>query len=552
MTTTLHKWNILVAEPLGEEGVDILRKADDVELFEKTSLTRDELLALLPDMDAVLTRSATKMDVEALQCSSRLKVVGRAGVGVDNVNLPEASRRGVVVINAPTGNTLAAAEHTMALMLSLVRKIPRAHASILEGKWERKQFVGRQLSGKKVLIVGLGRIGVQVAIRCRSFGMDILAYDPYMSPKRADSLGITLTSDLQGAASTADIITLHLPITAETRNLFDDRMLKSIKKGAFLVNCARGGVVNESACAEALRDGRLAGAAFDVFTQEPLTAENPLMAEDISDKVVFTPHLGASTEEAQTEVALIAVRNVLAALRKEPYEHAVNLPFMEQHLNSSQKSYLNLSRKMGLLAAKFATAMGDGIHECKIVLRGPLLIGDDESAGPNKKRCYTIAFLKGLLESTHGEDVNYMLAPILAEEKGIAVEEATAESNTYKNLIEIVAKTSKDVIHLQGTVTEEGRQRIVHVNDYRIDFVPTGNLLVFQNHDRPGVIGRIGKMLGDQQVNIANFALGRKDGSGLALAIIQIDNNVSENTCSALAKDGDMLWAFSVHFEEGA
>lgn len=552
MTTVLQKWNILVAEPLGEEGVEILRKADDVQLFERTNLTRDELLTLLPEMDAVLTRSATKMDVEALQSSSRLKVVGRAGVGVDNVNLPEASKRGVVVINAPTGNTLAAAEHTMALMLSLVRKIPRAHASVLDGKWERKQFVGRQLSGKKLLIVGLGRIGVQVAIRCRSFGMEILAYDPYMSPKKADSLGITLTSDLQGAASTVDIITLHLPITAETRNLFDDRMLKSIKKGAFLINCARGGVVNENACAEALRDGRLAGAAFDVFTQEPLTDENPLMAKDISDKVVFTPHLGASTEEAQTEVALIAVRNVLAALRKEPYEHAVNLPFMEQHLNSNQKSYLNLSRKMGLLAAKFAAAMGDGIHECKIVLRGPLLIGDDESAVPNKKRCYTIAFLKGLLEITNGADVNYMLAPILAEEKGLAIEEATAESNTYKNLIEIVAKTSKDVIHLQGTVTEEGRQRIVHVNDYRIDFVPTGNLLVFQNHDRPGVIGRIGKMLGDQQVNIANFALGRKDGSGLALAVIQIDNNVTEDTCSALAKDGDMLWAFSVNFEEGA
>ena len=547
--TNGKKWNVLVAEPLGKEGVDILSAAADVQLFEETSLTREELLARLPEMDAVLTRSATKIDAEALDCTGRLKVVGRAGVGVDNVDLTEASRRGVVVINAPTGNTLAAAEHTMALMLSLVRKVPQAHQSILEGKWDRKKFVGRQLSGKRLLIIGLGRIGLQVAIRCRSFGMEVVAYDPFMSPKKAESLGITLVTDLQGSAAMADVITLHLPITSETRNLFDEKMLRAVKPGAFIINCARGGVVNEIACAEAVREGRLAGVAFDVFTKEPLSADHPLLANDIADRVVLTPHLGASTEEAQTEVARIAVTNVLAALRGEPYEHAVNLPFMEQQLNASQKSFLSLARKMGILAAKLATVTGDGIHECKIMLRGPLLADEEDIPAPNRKRSYTIAFLKGLLEVSHGADVNYMIAPLLAEEKGISIEESTGESKTYKNLIEISAKTDKGIIQLKGSVTEEGRHRIVQVNDYWIDFVPKGNLLIFQNHDRPGVIGKVGKLLGDAQVNIANFALGRKEESGLALAIIQVDNDISEELCETLAKDADMIWATSVELD---
>jgi len=542
--TTGDKFKVLVPEPLGEEGLAMLREAEDVELTVRSAITREELLASLPEYDAIITRSGTTMDKEAIDAAVNIKVIARAGVGVDNVNLPEASKRGIVVINAPTGNTLAAAEQTMALMLALMRKTVQAHASLASGKWERKSFTGRQLNGKKILIVGLGRIGLAVAQRCRAFGMEIIGYDPFISPKRAQTLGVTVTSDLAGSLSLADVVSLHVPITKETRGLIDEKMLRAFKHGAFLVNCARGGVVDEAACAKAIQEGRLSGAAFDVFSQEPPAKDHPLLAPEIADRVVLTPHLGASTQEAQTEVARIAVTNLLAALRGGQYEHAVNLPFMEQRLNEVQKNYLRLARKMGILAAQLASAEGGAVQTCKVMLRGAQLCDEDDAA--NTPHPYTIAFLKGLLEVAHGPDVNYMIAPFLAQERGIAVEESSGEPMTYRNVIEVTVEAGKTAAKLTGTITEEGRQHIVRINDYWIDFVPHGHLLLFQNHDRPGVIGKLGKMLGDAGVNIANFSLGRKEASGLALAVMEVDNKLSDEMCGLIAKDGDMLWATMV------
>lgn len=539
-----EKFKVLVPEPLGEEGLAMLREAGDVELTVNSSITREELLSTLGEYDAIITRSGTTMDKEAIDAASNIKVIARAGVGVDNVNLPEASKRGIVVINAPTGNTLAAAEQTMALMLSLMRKTPQAHSSLAAGKWERKNFTGRQLNGKKLLIIGLGRIGIAVAQRCKAFGMEIVGYDPFISPKRAQTLGLTVTDDLAGSLSLVDVVSLHVPITKETRNLIDEKMLRAFKPGAFLVNCARGGVVDEIACAHAIRDGRLSGAAFDVFTQEPPAKDHPLLAKEIADRVVLTPHLGASTQEAQTEVARIAVTNLLAALRGEQYEHAVNLPFMEQHLNEIQKNYLRLARKMGILAAKLVDAERGAVQTCKIMLRGTQLCEEDDAG--NAPHPYTIAFLKGLLEVTQGPDVNYMIAPLLAQERGISVEESTGEPKTYRNVIEVTVEAGKSTASLTGTITEEGRQHIVRINDYWIDVVPHGHLLLFQNHDRPGVIGKLGKMLGDENVNIASFSLGRKEASGLALAAMEIDSALSDELCGTIAKDADMLWATMV------
>lgn len=538
------KFKVLVPEPLGEEGLAMLRAAGDVDLTVDSSIARGDLLKALPEYDAIITRSGTAMDKEAIDAAANIKVIARAGVGVDNVDLTEASRRGIVVINAPTGNTLAAAEQAMALMLALMRKIPQAHASLSAGKWERKNFTGRQLNGKRILIIGLGRIGVAVAQRCRAFGMEIVGYDPFISHKKAQALGIALTDDLAGTLALADVVSLHVPITKETRGLIDEKMIRAFKPGAFLINCARGGVVDEAACAEALREGRLAGAAFDVFTQEPPARDHPLFDREIAGRVVLTPHLGASTQEAQTEVARIAVANLLAALRGEPYEHAVNLPFMEQHLNEVQKNYLRLARKMGILVAQIVDAEGGAVQACKVMLRGAMLCDEDDAC--NTPRPYTVAFLKGLLEVTHGPDVNYMIAPLLAQERGIAIEESSGEPKTYRNVVEVTVEAGKATAKLTGTITEEGRQHIVRINDYWIDFVPHGHLLLFQNHDRPGVIGKLGKMLGDANINIANFALGRKKASGLALAVMEVDGKLSDDLCGVIAKDADMLWATMV------
>jgi D-3-phosphoglycerate dehydrogenase len=543
------KWRVLVAEPLGEAGLAMLREAPDIELIEAVGISREDFLKKLPEADAVLTRSATKMDEEALNAASRLKVIARAGVGVDNVDIPAASRKGIVVINAPTGNTLAAAELTMALLLALLRKVPQAYVSLKKGNWDRKRFSGRQLNGKKILIMGLGRIGIAVAQRCRAFGMDVFAYDPYTPRKKAESLGIPIRNDLADALSIADIVTLHMPLTADTVNLIDEKMLRAFKHGAYLINCARGGIVDEHAAAEAVREGRLSGIAFDVYKTEPLVKGHPFLAEDIEDRVVITPHLGASTEEAQAEVAKIAATNMMAALRGEPYEHAVNLPFIEQKLNKEQKAYLELSRRMGILGAKLAEVECGAIQGCHIMLRGDLFTEDEPL--PNRLSSFSVGFLKGLLEVSRGPDVTYMLAPLLAKDSGLTVEESIGEPKTYKNTIEVTLDAEKCKISLMGTITEEGRMRIVKVNDYWIDFVPTGKLLLFQNHDRPGVIGKIGNLLGDAKVNIANFALGRKDNSGLAFGALEIDGALDDELKKKLEKNGDMIWLTFIDFTEG-
>ena len=487
------------------------------------------------------------MDAAKIEAAPQLKVIGRAGVGVDNIDLPAASRHGVIVINAPSGNTLAATELTMANMLAVVRRVPQACTSLHDGHWDRSRFTGCQLSGRKLLIIGLGRIGSEISKRARAFGMDVIAYDPYIPPKKAASLNVELMSDLEGAVSLADIVTIHTPLTKETTGMIDADMLRAFKHGAYLINCARGGIVEEEAVAQAVREGRLNGFATDVYSAEPLTPDHPFLAADIADRIVITPHIGANTFEAQEEVSRIAATNMLMVLRGEPYAHAVNLPFIEQALNGDQRMYLSLSRKIGVLAAKLAQVRGSAAHKCHVTLRGAMF-DDEEKRVANKLRPYTIAVLKGMLEVSVGSSVNYMIAPLLAKDRQISVDESYGEAATYKNTIEAELDTQKGSVSLLATITEEGRQRIVRVNDYWVDFVPTGKLLIFQNHDRPGVIGKIGSVLGEAGVNIANFALGRKDGSGLALGVLEIDGEPDEKLLAELIKSGDMVWVSAVDF----
>ena len=541
-------WKVMIAESVHEEGARILETAPDVELLLRPKISRKALLEEMGTVDAVVTRSGTAIDREFLESAPRLKVAARAGVGVDNIDLAEASRRGVVVINAPTGNTLAATEHTMALMLSMARRLPQAHASVISGAWERKSFMGFQLHGRRLLVVGLGRIGTQVALRAKAFGMEVSAYDPYVSAARMESLGVKRREDLHQGLGQADIVTLHVPATPETRGIIGRDEFEGLRGGACLINCARGTLVDERACAEALRAGKLARVAFDVYSSEPPGAENPLMAPDLADRVVLTPHLGANTEEAQSAVARIAAETLLAALRGEPYEHAVNLPFVEQRMTGSRKAFLELARRIGILGAHLAPRAAMGL---RVTRRGPLFEEEEAISFelPYRLAPFTVSLLKGFLEVRQGPEVNLMIAPLLAAERGIAVEEGRAASGTYRNCIEATFFSEGEPVSVVGTVTEEGKMRIVEVNGYWIDFVPQGAVLLFNNFDRPGVIGKVGSLLGRAGVNIANFALGRKNGGGQALGALQIDSGVPEEVVESLRMDADLLWATCLDFE---
>jgi len=542
-------WEILVTEPVHESGLKILSSDPAVRLKQRMGMSREELLEAVADVHAMITRSGTPLDGEVLAAGEKLRVVARAGVGVDNIDLKEASRRGIVVINAPTGNTLAATEHTFAVMLAVCRKLPQAHQSVISGRWERKRFVGTQLAGKTLLIVGLGRIGSRVAARAKAFGMNVLAYDPYVSSKRAEEIGVSLVPDLEGALALADVVTLHTPMTEETRLMIDERRLRAFKEGAVLVNCARGPLVDEKACAGALREGRLAGAGFDVYSSEP-PKEHPLFAEDLRDQVVLTPHIGANTREAQSAVSEIVASNLLSALKGEPYEHAVNLPFMEHRLSPARRRFLSLSRKIGAFAGSIMEAAPERMT---LNRRGDIF--NDENIicfeNPYRYSAYAVAALKGVLEVRHGPETNYMSAPLMAAERGLQVEEGRGPSSTYHNVVELELAGEGKAVQITATVTEEGKHRVVNINGYWIDCIPEGNLIVFQNHDRPGVIGKVGSLLGDLGINIASFALGRKNGSGLALGVLQVDSDVQADVLERLRSVGDLIWAESVRLEEG-
>jgi D-3-phosphoglycerate dehydrogenase len=543
MEENFKMWNVMISDHIHQKGIDYLANNSNIQLFDRPGIERNELLELIGEMDGLVTRSGTAVDAELLSRAERLKVVARAGVGVDNIDLFEASKRGIIVINAPTGNTLSAADHTMALMLALIRNINGAFNSLKRGEWKRSKFTGYQLKGKTLLIIGLGRIGTEVARRARSFGMELLSYDPYIPEEKAEKAHAETVYDLEGALARADIITLHVPVTEETRKMVSEKELRACRKGAFLINCARGELVDVEACAQAIREGKIGGAAFDVYEKEPPeVSDNPLFAEDISEKVVLTPHLGANTFEAQSSVAMIAVENMLSVLENNTCQHAVNLPFMENLLENEEKQYLSLARKEAFIAAHL---LEEPVMKITISMMGPAFNqGSDPVCFelPYKLSPFSIAALKGLLEFSHGEELTYMSAPLIAIERGLKIEETRGESKTYNNLLEITIQGNREKVRLRATVTEEGKQRIISINGYAVDFVPEHVLLLFQNHDRPGVIGKIGSVLGDSRVNIANFALGRKNGSGLALGVMQIDDEVPEKVAEQLVNDADLVW----------
>jgi D-3-phosphoglycerate dehydrogenase len=518
-------WVVVVADKVHHGGLALLSEADGIEVVEAVK-DPAKLAHALPRAHALLVRSETKVTGELLARAPQLRIIGRAGIGVDNIDVEEATRRGIAVFNAPGANTVSAAEHTMGLLLALVRRIPWADASMRRGEWDRQRFQGTELKGKTLGIVGLGRIGAHVAGLARAFGMQVTAYDPYVTEARARELQVQLLP-LDELLGRADVVTLHLPLTKETRGLLDARRLALLKPSAVLLNCARGGLVDEAALLDALERGRLAGAALDVFETEPLPPDSPLRR---AERVILTPHLAASTVEAQEQVSLEICRVVRDALVTGNLSGAVNLPGVPQATLARLAPLLDLARRLGWLAASLASARVESVE----VRYG----GADAGA----QRVVQLAAVEGALGAMGVGPVTLINAGELAEQRGIASSgRAGAPEPGFETTVEVRVRTGGGTTSVVGALAGE-QGRIVRINGFAIDILPEGCVLVLRNRDVPGVIGRVGTVLGDAQINIAAYHLSRRTQRGQeALAAVAVDQAPSPEVLERLASLPDIL-----------
>jgi len=533
-TTALQTFRILVSDPLSDAGLGRLKAAPDAEVMAPEQMERAQVLEAIAGHEALIVRSGTRVDDELLARAGRLRVVGRAGAGLDNIDVDAATRRGVLVMNTPGANAVATAEHTWALLLALARQLPAAERSLRGGAWDRARFVGVQLAGKTIGLVGLGRVGREVARRAQGFGMKVLACDPYLASDTAEELQVEL-ADLDRLLEEADVISLHAALTDETRNLLSEERLRRVKPGALLVNCARGGLVDERAVARALDEHRLAGAAFDVFAIEP-PADSPLIGRD---DVVVSPHLGASTAEAQRDVSVQIVDQVLAALRGEDFRNAVNLPFVATGGLAEIRPWLDLAERLGRLAVALAPGR---LERVEVEVRGP-------EVAPHAQPLST-ALLKGVLAPISGEEVNWVNAGVVAAERGIdVVRSRRASAAEYANLIGCRVATDRGERSVAGTLFHD-RPRAVEIDGYHLDAPPVGTALLVWNRDVPGVIGRVGTMLGDAGVNIAEWRLGRSGPGEIALAFINLDQPAPADVLEALQGIEGVRDVRQLHFPE--
>lgn len=525
-----HLIHVLVSDPLSEQGIALLRENKAYHVDVKTKLSKDELLQLIPQYEVLLVRSETKVTADVIAAAKKLKIIGRAGVGIDNVDVPSASKRGIIVMNTPGGNTISAAEHTMSMMLALSRNIPQANASLKRCEWRRKEFTGTEVFGKTLGVIGLGKIGAEVAKRAKAFGMNVIAYDPLASHEHAQKIGATLAT-IDEVLRSADYITLHVPRNAETENLISTANIAKMKDGVRIINVARGGIVNEKDLSDAIKSGKVKGAAIDVFETEPCTS-SPLFE---LDQVVVTPHLGASTEEAQINVAIDVVKQVMLFFEKNIIQNAVNVPMVDPELLKELQPFITLSEKIGSLQAQLVHG---GIIEAEIQYSGNLSEKD--------VRPLTTAFLKGLLQNME-EEVNFVNAPFIAKERGIKIKETTSSKTAdFVNLITATVKTEKETSIVAGTQFYHQDIRIIRINDFYIDAVPKGYLLVCTNRDTPGVIGKLGTMLGEAGINIASMQVGRASSGGHALIVTNIDQPLSTAIMEKLKKNVDIISLKSV------
>lgn len=500
---------ILIADALSDEATAILSRSGML-VDVKTGRSQDEILADIAEYDGLIVRSATKVTRTMLEAASRLKVVGRAGVGVDNIDLAAATERGVVVMNTPLGNIVSAAEHTLALLFALARHVPIADRELHDGEWNRKAHTGVELEGKTLGIVGLGKIGQHVARVARATGMQLVGYDPFINPKRAQEIGVELM-EMDELLVASDFITLHVPKTDQTADLIDREAIGRMKPGSRLINVSRGGVVNEQDLADALTDGRLAGAALDVFAQEPLPADNPLLQ---APNLILTPHLGASTEEAQSKVAEQIAEQFVAFLQDGRIQNAVNLNI---HLEPELAAYGELATTLGSLAIQLIDARA--VSAVHVHCRGKIAEANT--------RALAVCALSGVLRETCSTPVNLVNAATIAESRGIElVEERSRRSGSFTNLLEVEIRTATGRRKVGGTCFDEAKPRIVEIDDLDVDLKPADTILVMRYDDRPGMVGKFGTILGDAGVNIANMDVGRVSKGKDAIVCLTVDDPV--------------------------
>ncbi|OEF98505.1 phosphoglycerate dehydrogenase [Desulfuribacillus alkaliarsenatis] len=527
-------FKVLVSDPISNVGLKTLIEDSEIELDVKTGLEKEELLKIIGNYDALLVRSQTKVTAEVINAGTNLKVIGRAGVGVDNIDLDAATDHGLLVINAPDGNTISTAEHAFAMLISMARNIPQAHGKLKHGVWDRKSFTGVELNKKVLGVVGVGRIGAEVVKRAKSFNMEILGYDPFMSQERAEKLGITLAT-VEEIFANADFITFHTPLTKETKYMLDKPQFATMKKGVRIVNCARGGIVNEVALYDAIKEGIVAGAALDVFEEEPAVG-NPLL--DLP-QVVTTPHLGASTEEAQLNVAIDVAEEVANVLKGKGFKNAVNLPILPEEDFAELKPYLKLGQKLGQLAAQLCSGI---IEKLEITYAGNIA---DLKCEP-----LTRYIVRGLLSYHLADDVNYINALKMAKSKHVdIIESKTSTAKGFANLVSITVTTSNDKVKVSGSLLNGYGTRIVNINGYTVDANPVGHMLIAQHTDMPGIIGNVGTILGEAKINIATMQVGRKEIGGNAIMVLGVDKSISEDVIESLEKIDGIKKIFNVDLQ---
>ena len=522
---------VLVADPVAEEGIDLLRKAG-IEVVVKTGMKKEELLTVIPDFDALIVRSETQVTEDVLAAGKKLQVVVRAGVGVDNINVDAATARGVLVANAPTANTVAAAEHTLALMLAMARHVPTAHSSLKAGEWARSKFMGVELRGKTLGIIGLGKVGSEVARRAKSFEMRIIGHDPYVSKEHAARLGAEVVS-MDDLLTQSDFLTVHVPLTAGSGKLIGKAELARMKPTARVLNVARGGVIDEEALYEALESGKLAGAAVDVFTKEP-AKDNILLK---SDRIIVTPHLGASTAEAQTNVSIESAEQIRDVFNGKPARYAVNAPMVLPEALAVLTPFVEVGHVIG----KLATQLSEGQFSSVTMA----FAGDIAQYDPLFLKA---AVVGGLLAPVSEERVNVVNVNMVAAQRGMKITERKEEASpTYRNLLTVEVTTSAGTTTVAGTHIA-GRTHIAQINDYRLDVTigDGGYMLLIENQDRPGMIGLVGTLAGQHDVNISFMEVGRLERRGRAMMALGIDEQMPEDAMSKIRKLPGILSVRSV------
>lgn len=525
---------IFIADPISTKGIEALSSDSLFEVIAKPGLKEEDLIQALQGCEALIVRSQTKVTKAVIQAVSSLKVIGRAGVGIDNVDVEAATERGIIVMNAPGGNTISTAEHALSLLLSTARTIPQAHASTKAGKWDRKKFEGVELHQKTLAILGMGRIGTEVARRAIAFGMKVLVYDPYLSASKARSLHIELVEQLSDLLPHADFITVHMPLTEETKYILGEKELPLLKHGVRIINCARGGLIDEAALIKGLTRGQIAGAALDVFEEEPLPENSPLRG---LDSLILTPHLGASTAEAQEMVGIEIADSIRLVLLKGEIRNSVNMPNIDEKTLALIKPWMMLANRLGQFLAQIAPKRAE-----KISIRYSGRLTDQDLAAVSR------AFLTGFLRYIHGPEVNTVNVTSYIKTSGLeVVESRQSEAGEFTDLIEVSVEAGTQKATVGGTFYGS-KPRIVTVNDRFVEGNPDGFVLLLENKDQPGIVGHLGSLFGKNNINIANMSLSRNEAIGTALLLMNLDSAPQESLLEALRADLNIISVQIIHF----